>query len=70
MLEAPHTTVIDRLDEATAARKPILKFEKSNRKNKVLNTYSENYLLKFVLRFKDNGFKINSKENSYLKQEK
>ncbi|MDI1799154.1 aminomethyl-transferring glycine dehydrogenase subunit GcvPB, partial [Staphylococcus aureus] len=27
VLEAPHTTVIDRLDEATAARKPILKFE-------------------------------------------
>ncbi|CAM3971440.1 glycine dehydrogenase (aminomethyl-transferring) [Staphylococcus schweitzeri] len=27
VLEAPHSTVIDRLDEATAARKPILKFE-------------------------------------------
>lgn len=27
VLEAPHTTIIDRLDEATAARKPILKFE-------------------------------------------
>lgn len=27
VLEAPHTTIIDRLDETTAARKPILKFE-------------------------------------------
>jgi glycine dehydrogenase subunit 2 len=27
--EAPHTTVISRLDETTAARKPILKFEKA-----------------------------------------
>ncbi|GGG84546.1 glycine dehydrogenase subunit 2 [Staphylococcus pragensis] len=28
VLEAPHTTIIDRLDETTAARKPVLKFEK------------------------------------------
>ena len=27
VLEAPHTTIIDRLDETTATRKPILKFE-------------------------------------------
>lgn len=27
VLEAPHTTIIDRLDETTAARKPVLKFE-------------------------------------------
>lgn len=27
VVEAPHTTIIDRLDETTAARKPILKFE-------------------------------------------
>lgn len=27
VLEAPHKTIIDRLDETTAARKPILKFE-------------------------------------------
>lgn len=27
VLEAPHTTIINRLDETTAARKPILKFE-------------------------------------------
>ncbi|UXS74596.1 aminomethyl-transferring glycine dehydrogenase subunit GcvPB [Staphylococcus chromogenes] len=27
VLEAPHTTIIDRLDETTAARKPILKYE-------------------------------------------
>ena len=28
VLEAPYNTVIDRLDETTAARKPILKFER------------------------------------------
>lgn len=27
VLEAPHTTIIDRLDETQAARKPVLKFE-------------------------------------------
>ncbi len=27
VLEAPHSTIIDRLDETTAARKPILKFD-------------------------------------------
>lgn len=27
VLEAPHSTIIDRLDETTAARKPVLKFE-------------------------------------------
>lgn len=27
VLEAPHTTIIDRLDETKAARKPVLKFE-------------------------------------------
>ena len=48
MLEAPHTTVIDRLDEATAARKPILKFENLKKENKILNTFSENYYSNFV----------------------
>ena len=28
VLEAPHTTIIDRLDETKAARKPVLKFER------------------------------------------
>ncbi len=27
--EAPHTTVVKRLDEVTAARKPVLRWEKS-----------------------------------------
>lgn len=27
VLEAPHSTIIDRLDETTAARKPVLKFD-------------------------------------------
>jgi glycine dehydrogenase subunit 2 len=27
--EAPHSTVIGRLDEATAARKPVLRYQKS-----------------------------------------
>ena len=27
VLEAPHTTIIDRLDETKAARQPVLKFE-------------------------------------------
>lgn len=70
VLEAPHTTVIDRLDEATAARKPILKFENLKQENKVLNTYSENYYSNFVWRFKDNGFKINWKRQFLFEQEK
>jgi glycine dehydrogenase subunit 2 len=28
--EAPHTTIVSRLDEATAARKPILRYQKKN----------------------------------------
>ena len=36
VLEAPHTTIIDRLDETTAARKPILKFEFTSRKTLIL----------------------------------
>jgi glycine dehydrogenase subunit 2 len=27
--EAPHTTVVGRLDEATAARKPVLRYQKN-----------------------------------------
>jgi glycine dehydrogenase subunit 2 len=27
--EAPHTTVVKRLDETTAARKPILRYQKT-----------------------------------------
>ena len=27
VLEAPHSTIIDRLDETTAARRPVLKFD-------------------------------------------
>ncbi|BGE82342.1 aminomethyl-transferring glycine dehydrogenase subunit GcvPB [Staphylococcus petrasii] len=34
VLEAPHTTIIDRLDETTAARKPVLKFEKLHEEKK------------------------------------
>ena len=33
VLEAPHTTIIDRLDETTATRKPILKFEDLHQEN-------------------------------------
>ena len=44
VLEAPHTTIIDRLDETTAARKPILKFEelKNEKYKEHTNIDSEN----------------------------
>ena len=44
VLEAPHTTIIDRLDETTAARKPILKFEelKDEKYKEHTNIDSEN----------------------------
>ncbi len=61
VLEAPHTTVIDRLDEATAARKPILKFENlKQEKYELFNAYFPRIIILTLYEdFKDNGFKIN-----------
>lgn len=36
VLEAPHSTIIDRLDETTAARKPVLKFDNLHEEKRII----------------------------------
>ena len=52
--EAPHTTVISRLDETLAARKPILRYQKANKKMnlKMYNKKAGSLLLKELASFK------------------
>ena len=49
VLEAPHTTIIDRLDETTAARKPILKFEDLHQENfNIVNNLMNDLIIRII----------------------